>query len=549
SIAYTMTVLGYAYWEQNESGGYTGALTAKNGKTYDMKQTLPVCDDLFSLLCDEYGSPRALAEGDGYEISFGDVAREVFGASYEYFFLVEHQYTSSAQSVSGIKKTGMYSLSVTLDSYDFEDIYAFSFYIAPLHVYGSREEYKYTESRFGFTKGDLREIRDVKSTVGSGAFLYKGESDGTLKLQRNKLYFLGCPYISYVELVSSGDTDVASGIADGTFDIAMTELDGAMLASIKGQNSNGELDGDVVSSILRPNGLYGYIGLNCDLMKVGDDKMSDASVALRYAFCSVLSYFAPSSVSGYFGQGAMLGSYPLDRVVYSAAEEIELYNISLGGERIYTSEMTETERRSALRAAVLEYFVAAGYSLDRRARKVERAPEGASLEFDFWLCTATDSAAASIAAVRDMAEEMGTLGIVVNIVEVSDVSELEAALRFGECDMWAYEYELEREPQLSLRYHSSASSGALGYENYTRFSDRDADALIESIGGLSAQEERLRTYSDCFDLVYGAGAELSLFIRYDATLISAQRTAKDTPLSDITDYWNWYNVLSALKLK
>ena len=550
-VAYAMVVLGYGTWEKDTSGQYTGVLISKDGVRYDLDSKLPTRDDLFTLIVAENGGIVGLAE-DGGTVDFDMALREAFGSSYEYFFELMYKSGKSADAISGIKKTGMYSLSVTLDSYDPRDIYAFSFYIAPLHVYGSRDAYKYTESRFGFTKGDLRELRNNKSTVSSGAYLYKSEKDGTVVFERNKLYYLGCPYISYVELVCCSDTtDIAHDIAEGKCDIAVWDIDSSLVSGIVTLNSSGELDGDVVSFTTQSNGQYAYIGLNSELMKIGEDYRSASSIALRYAFCTLISRYYPASVLGHFGNAVQLVSYPLDRDVYYGLEKVELYSKKPNGEDIYTEGMTETEMNNAAISAALAYFESAGYKLDRRGRKVESAPEGASLRFDFWICTDTEAGASVLSALRDTSNALSKIGITMNIIEIDSTDKLVAGLKTGECAMWAYGYELCREPEMYLRYHSDSipSSCDNAGENYIRYSDKSVDALINELNKTFEDKDRKEKYTDCFDCVYDLGLEIPLFVGNRAFLYTAQRMSKDSELSDTTRYYGWFDVVHQLKLK
>ena len=551
NVAYAMVVLGYGTWEKDASGQYTGVLISNDGVRYEPDSKLPARDDLFALSIAESGGILGLAEKAG-AVDFNLALRDAFGSSYEYFFELMYESGKSAREISGIKKTGMYSLSVTLDSYHPTDIYEFSFYIAPLHVYGSRDDYKYTESRFGFTKGDLRELRNNKSTVSSGAYVYKSEKDGTLVFERNKLYYLGCPYISYVELVRCSDTtDIAHDIAEGKYDIASWDLDSSLISSIGALNSSGELDGDVVSMTVQSNGQYAYIGLNPELMKIGNDSSSEHSIALRYAFCTLLSRYYPASVQGHFGDTVQLVTYPLDRDVYFGVERVQLYSKDPKGEDIYTEGMTEAEKNNAAIGAALAYFEQAGYKLDRRGKKVESAPDGASMKFDFCLCTDTEAGASVLNALRDTSNALSKIGITLNIIEIDSTDKLVAALKEGECAMWAYGYELCREPELYLRYHTDGipSSADDTGENYIRYSDKSVDALINELYKTTEDNDRKDKYIECFGSVHKLGIEIPLFVGNRAFMYTSQRMSKDSELSDMTRYYSWSDIVYQLKLK
>lgn len=65
----------------------------------------------------------------------------------------------SAANISGIEKTGDYSVRVTMDSFDATAIYQMTLAVAPLHYYGDEALYDYDNNKFGFNKGDMSLIK------------------------------------------------------------------------------------------------------------------------------------------------------------------------------------------------------------------------------------------------------------------------------------------------------------------------------------------------------------------------------------------------------
>ena len=74
-------------------------------------------------------------------------------------------------SISGIIRTGDYSLRVVTDELDVRTLYYLgSVYIAPLHYYGSTDLYNGVDS-FGFAKCDLTDIRTRnEQPLGAGPY-------------------------------------------------------------------------------------------------------------------------------------------------------------------------------------------------------------------------------------------------------------------------------------------------------------------------------------------------------------------------------------------
>ena len=69
----------------------------------------------------------------------------------------------SAANISGIERTGDYSMTVHCTKFDATAIYNMSFPIAPLHYYGDPSAYDYENNQFGFTKGDLSIVKSKTS--------------------------------------------------------------------------------------------------------------------------------------------------------------------------------------------------------------------------------------------------------------------------------------------------------------------------------------------------------------------------------------------------
>lgn len=71
---------------------------------------------------------------------------------------------TSAANISGIKKTGDYSMTVSLTQVDATAIYQLGVTIAPMHYYGDKTKYNYENNQFGFDKGDLSHVREKTTT-------------------------------------------------------------------------------------------------------------------------------------------------------------------------------------------------------------------------------------------------------------------------------------------------------------------------------------------------------------------------------------------------
>ena len=71
---------------------------------------------------------------------------------------------ADVDTVSGIVKTGDYSMTITTTELSNSMIYQLQPPIASLDYYGDRSLYDYDNHSYGFKKGDLSKVRSVTST-------------------------------------------------------------------------------------------------------------------------------------------------------------------------------------------------------------------------------------------------------------------------------------------------------------------------------------------------------------------------------------------------
>lgn len=425
-----MVLLGYAEWQTDEEGNYTGALVTDDGAVFDCQEKYPSYADLFSIAAKSTDALLSIDE----MIPEGDlegVLREAFGSEYYAFFEVKRAFGSKTDSISGIKKTGMYNLTVQLGRYDPSDIYAFAFFVAPLHVYGSREAYKYTENRFGFSRGDLGEMRDVKASVSSGAYCYRGEKDGAYRFERNKLYYLGCPNVRYIDLRQTDpDEDVVLAIAEGKYDLTVRALDERTVLSLASVNREEER----VASVTYADGESGYIGIMRDTVSVSGDESGEASVSLRRALCVLLSLYSDIASENYLPKGYTTAAAG----VYELPSAVQLYSQDVNGEDIYTADMTIKQRKAAAAEAALEYLVAAGYTVNDAGTRVISAPEGGVTEIEFLMLSGEPCSDYIIETVKNTAEALDSIGIKLKVKYAEGARDLESRLAEGGVQIWVY---------------------------------------------------------------------------------------------------------------
>ena len=139
----------------------------------------------------------------------------------------------SVDYIPGIIRTGDYSMTIHMTSYDATAIYNMGFYIAPLHYYGDEASYNYDEHKFGFPKGDLSIVREkTTQPLGCGPYVFEGYNNGVATLTANPYYFQGEPATKTLLMQEADDADFIPGVVTGSFDIAVPSLNDDAVAAL-----------------------------------------------------------------------------------------------------------------------------------------------------------------------------------------------------------------------------------------------------------------------------------------------------------------------------
>ncbi|MCR5649437.1 MAG: ABC transporter substrate-binding protein, partial [Oscillospiraceae bacterium] len=296
----------------------------------------------------------------------------------------------SAPNVEGFKVTSPTTFTVTLEKVDATAIYHLGFTVSPMHYYGDASLYDFDNNSFGFVKGDLSSVR-AKTTqpMGAGPYKFVKFENGVVYFEANENYFQGAPYTKFINFVEcTADDDKLNGVTTGTIDITDPSYSNDTVAAIAKANSNGEQDGDKITTNTVDNLGYGYIGMNAINMSVGGDGASDASKNLRRAFGTIFSVYRDVAIDSYYGDRASVINYPISNTSWAAPRPADdgyqiAFSTDVDGNPIYTSDMTAEQKYAAAMEAALGFFEAAGYTVENG--KLTAAPEGAKLEYTFWI--------------------------------------------------------------------------------------------------------------------------------------------------------------------
>lgn len=134
-------------------------------------------------------------------------------------------------------------------------------------------------------------------------------------------------------------------------------------------NGTDAFDGPVITINTVDNLGYGYIGINSQNVKVGDDNGSYESKCLRKALATILAVYRDVAMDSYYGEWATVINYPISNTSWAAPRVTDegyqvAFSVDVNGDPIYTDGMTDEEKYDAALQAALGFFEAAGYTVE-----------------------------------------------------------------------------------------------------------------------------------------------------------------------------------------
>ena len=455
-----------------------------------------------------------------------------------------------APNVSGLTRTGDYSMTLHMTQFDATAIYNVGFTVAPLHYYGDEALYDYENNSFGFVKGDLAGVK-AKNTqpLGAGPYVFDNYANGVVTLRANENYYKGAPVTEVLLMQESVDSDYVPGIVTGTYDVAQPSINDATVLAIKDANSNDELVGDTLTTVLVDYRGYGYLGINADLVNVDGEPGSDASKALRKGFMTLFSVYRDTVINSYYGDRAAVIQYPISNTSWAAPKPADegymtAYSVDVDGNPIYDASMSQEDKYAAAKEAAIGYFKAAGFTFDEAAGKFTDVTE--TYEVMIPGQGTQDHPAYGVAVAAS--EVLDSLGIKLQVNDVG-TSVWNNALESNTAMMWAAAWQSTVDPDMTQVYSSANAHGNGTNSNHYSVDDAALDELIAAGRSSADTEYRKSVYKNAMEIIMDWGCELPLYQRKDCSVFSSERVDTDTIPSDMTPYWGWYAEVETLAVK
>ena len=510
----------------------------------------------FKLEADATVKDFALAMGKQYGWNFSSMEAETAGTKladlipedvYNYY-TVNVTTGESAPNIEGIQKTGDMSVRVVTTEVSATCIYQLSLVVAPMHYYGSEELYNYDNNQFGFPKGDLSIVREKNSKpMGAGPYEFVSYENATVALKANANYWKGEPKIQNINFKETTEADKISGVKSGSLDITDPSFSVEAIDEIASANGGSkDFNGSVITINTVDNLGYGYVGINADNVKVGNDGSSEASKALRKGLATVLAVYRDVAIDSYYGEWANVINYPISDTSWAAPRVTDdgyqvAFSTDVNGDPIYTDGMSDDEKYAAAKQAALGFFEAAGYTVTDG--KLTAAPEGAKLEYELLIGGGGQGDHPSFMMCKLAKDALADIGMNLIVTDIVNSSDLFAQMEAGTAELFAAAWQATVDPDMYQIYHSQGTSNY----NYD-IKDAELDEIIVDARSTTDQAARTLMYKEALDIVMDWAVEVPIYQRQNCFIFSTERVNISTLTPDITTYWNWMNDIEKLEL-
>ena len=535
-----------AFWAAGEvfAQGIFDAMT-DNGE--DVPDTTPA--EYFKTLVDIHGydlSEEGLEQEAG-AVTMTEALEAQLGTSLSDYH-TGVQTGQSAPNISGIQRTGDKSLRIVLTEVSATAIYTLATPIVPMHYYGEEALYNYENNMFGFTKGDLSDVRSVTTAPqGGGPYKFVSYAGGTVTLEANERYWKGQPKIRYIQFREGQEADKVSGVIAGTIDITDPAYSTETAKAIN-QANGGQATGSVIATRMVANLGYGYVGINSKNVCVNGDSGSEESKNLRKALATVIAVYRDVAVDSYYGEYANVINYPISDTSWAAPRVTDegyrvAFSTNVDGNPIYTEGMTPEQRYAAARDAALGFFEAAGYTVSEG--RVTAAPQGAAMAYEVLVGAGGTGDHPTFMALSMASEALNAIGFDLIVTDISNFSELTNAVNSGTAELFAMAWGATPDPDLFQIYHSQGGSNEKSYW----IKDPELDELILLARQSTDQAYRKTLYRECLDIIADWAVEIPVYQRQNVFIFSDERVDLNTLTPDITTFWGWENDIEKLEMK
>ena len=368
-----------------------------------------------------------------------------------------------------------------------------------------------------------------------------------MALKANENYWKGEPKIQNINFKETNEADKVNGVKSGTLDITDPSFSTDAIKEIAAANGGSEdFNGSVITVNTVDNLGYGYVGINADNVKVGDDGSSDASKNLRKGLATVLAVYRDVAIDSYYGKWANVINYPISDTSWAAPKVTDAgyqvaFSTDVNDNPIYTDGMSDEEKYAAAKQAALGFFEAAGYTVSDG--KIVAAPQGAKMDYELIIGGGGQGDHPAFMMCTLASDALKEIGMNLIVTDIANAADLFSQMQAGTAELFAAAWQATVDPDMYQIYHSQGTSNY----NYD-IKDAKLDEIIMDARSITDQEARTLMYKDALDIVMDWAVEVPIYQRANCFIFSTERIKIDTLTPDMTTYWNWMNDVELLEL-
>lgn len=510
--------------------------------------------------------------------------------------LQKYRKKKKVRKISGIRKTGKYSLTLTTDGYSDDTIKALQIPICPLHYYGDEAKYNYKKGRFGFKKGDISSVRaNKRSPMGAGPYRYVKYEKKIVYYTYNELYFNGCPKTAFVQIkemsgilkkankrvakviaeekkaetagedakTQDNNADAKAGddkakdentsdeetvnhvaevteVTEGTVDVLDRNISGDDLEWIAKANSNGKLYGSDINTSFTADKKFSYVGISAKNVSVANKGDSDESKALRRAIATAISAQREQRSKELAG-GVKIINYPYASDSWLSLNKndedyVSAYSKTADGEEICNDDMTDEEKKVAVRDAVIKYLEKAGYTF--KDNVLESIPVGASKSYRIYVENGRKNVLYPM--ISETSALLKDIGFNLKIVSVTK-KQMNSKKFVNKAQLWCAETDTSYGYSLYKKYMSKTNMFGIKIPEFSTYLKK-TDATVK-------MGRKQKLYKKVFNNILEQAVEVPVFQKQKATLFSAKRIKMSTMTKDTTTYYDWINEIQNVEMK
>ncbi|MDR2532455.1 MAG: ABC transporter substrate-binding protein [Oscillospiraceae bacterium] len=522
--------------EENEA--VYGAFTSVSGREWNLTNSFPTIYDFYREFYEIYeGNLEAYINAEKIGRPQSDNALgEVVRLFIEKVAATDPENTG-AGNIVGIRKIGGHEVTVTLAGYVPAAVYSFILPVAPLHYYGDLTLYDYAGDKFGFERGNLSVIREKNNLpLGAGPYALISFENGVAVLEANEFYFKGKPEITELIFRETNPDDMIFDVASGVSDITAVAAMRDVLNEINAYEEAG------VWMQKADYGTFGYIGFNAERVGAEGEPLSEESVSFRKGIATILAAYREISISDFYGEAADVAEYPVSGVSWAAPRigdsgYKEAFSIHANGANIFTTDLTEARRLEAAKTAALGFFEAAGCELNASGSVITSFPDDIRNSYEVYIVGFGTGRHPSYLLLTMAAATLRTVGINIEIKDVSSQGEMYSAVINGEADMWCGAWQGEVLPGASGRFASS------GTENFFRLSDEMLDQRL----ALADSALNLEFYRSAFDSVLDSAVCVPVYQR-KVYFVFGGTLEQSSVEGGLTTHYGWADVIEKIRV-